>query len=88
MTRWASGSIQVVTKVARLRIGSPSRISSSPISRMASTAGIPCSGRCSSGAGFEQEAVAEPSGELVDLLAQLDLWSDDMDQPSLGRVVR
>ena len=36
MTRCASGSIQVVTNVARLRIGMPSRTSSSPISRIAS----------------------------------------------------
>jgi hypothetical protein len=43
ITRCASGSIQVVTKVARFRIGRPSSTSSSPISRMASTAGMPCS---------------------------------------------
>ena len=40
----ASGSIQVVTKVARLRAGSPSRARSSATSRMASTAVMPVSG--------------------------------------------
>ena len=44
MMRWASGSIQVVTKVARLRPGSPSSARSSATSRMASTAVIPASG--------------------------------------------
>ena len=44
MIRWASGSIQVVTKVARLRAGSPSMARSSPTSRMASTAGMPSTG--------------------------------------------
>jgi L-cysteine desulfidase len=50
MIRCASGSIQVVTNVARFRIGSPSRISSSATSLMASTAGMLCSGISSSGA--------------------------------------
>ena len=40
----ASGSIHVVTNVARLRIGIPSRTSSSSISSIASVAAIPCSG--------------------------------------------
>jgi hypothetical protein len=44
MIRWASGSIQVVTKVARLRCGIPSRTSSSPINRIASIARMPYSG--------------------------------------------
>jgi hypothetical protein len=44
MIRCASGSIHVVTKVARLRIGSPSRARSSPTSRMASSAVMPVSG--------------------------------------------
>src|SRR5205085_2905994 len=39
------------TNVARLRIGMPSSTSSSPISRIASTARMPCSGRWLSGAG-------------------------------------
>ena len=51
ITRWASGSIHVVTNVARLRIGIPSRTSSSPTSRIASTEVIPCSGSLWSGAG-------------------------------------
>ena len=38
MIRCASGSIHVVTNVARLRCGIPSRTSSSPIRRIASTA--------------------------------------------------
>ena len=37
ITRCASGSIQVVTNVARLRIGIPSSTNSSPISLIAST---------------------------------------------------
>ncbi len=41
----ASGSIQVVTKVARLRAGSPSRAMSSPTSRIASTGDMPLSGK-------------------------------------------
>ena len=41
MIRCASGSIQVVTKVARLRAGSPSSARSSATSRMASTAVMP-----------------------------------------------
>ena len=55
MIRWASGSIQVVTNVARLRIGIPSSTSSSPISRMASTAAMPCSGSSLSGAGSSRK---------------------------------
>ena len=51
ITRWASGSIQVVTNVARLRIGMPSSTSSSPISRIASTDRMPCCGSWLSGAG-------------------------------------
>src|SRR3954451_8808460 len=53
--RWASGSIQVVTKVARLRLGMPSRISSSSMSRMASTARIGCWGSWWSGAGSSRK---------------------------------
>ena len=44
MTRRASGSIQVVTNVARFRMGSPSSARSSDTSRIASVAGIPESG--------------------------------------------
>ena len=51
ITRCASGSIQVVTNVARLRIGMPSSTSSSSISRIASTDRIPCFGSWLSGAG-------------------------------------
>ena len=45
MIRCASGSIQVVTKVARLRCGLPSSVRSSAIRRIASGAGMPTSGR-------------------------------------------
>ena len=45
MIRCASGSIQVVTNVARFRIGSPSSARSSPTSRIASRADIPPSGK-------------------------------------------
>ena len=51
MIRCASGSIQVVTNVARLRFGSPSMARSSPTSRIASVGGIPPSGKCFDGAG-------------------------------------
>ena len=44
MIRCASGSIQVVTKVARLRPGSPSIARSSATSRIASSALIPSVG--------------------------------------------
>ncbi len=50
MIRCASGSIQVVTKVARLRFGSPSSSSSRPTSRIASRAAMPLSGKGPSGA--------------------------------------
>jgi hypothetical protein len=46
----ASGSIHVVTKVARLRSGIPSRTSSCSIIRIAATAGIVVSGIARSGA--------------------------------------
>ena len=46
----ASGSIQVVTKVARLRSGMPSRTSSWSISRLAAIGDMPCAGILSSGA--------------------------------------
>ena len=44
MIRCASGSIHVVTKVARLRAGSPSRARSSATRRIASVGDIPVSG--------------------------------------------
>ena len=44
MIRCASGSIQVVTNVARLRCGSPSMARSSPTSRIASVGLIPTPG--------------------------------------------
>ncbi len=50
MIRWASGSIQVVTNVARLRCGSPSMARSSPTSRIASTGRMPPSGKWVDGA--------------------------------------
>ncbi len=50
MIRCASGSIQVVTNVARLRCGSPSMARSSATSRIASTGRIPPSGKCVEGA--------------------------------------
>ena len=50
MIRWASGSIQVVTKVARLCCGSPSSITSSNTSRIVSSEGIPASGNSVEGA--------------------------------------
>ena len=60
MMRCASGSIQVVTKVARLRMGMPSRMSSSPSSRRASTARIPCLGSRWSGAGSRRKRLPYP----------------------------
>ena len=50
MIRCASGSIQVVTKVARLRLGSPSSASSSSTSRIASSEVMPPSGNSFCGA--------------------------------------
>ena len=70
MIRCASGSIHVVTNVARLRIGIPSSTSSSPISRIASTARMPCSGSCVVGRRLEQEAVAVRGRERLELLDQ------------------
>ena len=45
ISRCASGSIQVVTNVAKLRAGSPSRARSSATSRIASTGVMPVSGK-------------------------------------------
>ena len=50
ITRRASGSIQVVTKVARLRSGIPSTASSSPTRRIAAMGAIGSSGMAWSGA--------------------------------------
>ena len=55
----ACGSIHVVTKVARLRAGSPSSARSSPTSRIASTAGIPLTGKSFVGHLAGEEAVPE-----------------------------
>ena len=55
MIRCASGSIHVVTNVARLRIGMPSSTRSSPISRIASTDRMPCLGSWLSGAGSSRK---------------------------------
>src|SRR3954468_4632159 len=57
MMRWASGSIHVVTNVARLRFGIPSRSSSSPSSRIASAAAMPVSGSRRSGASSSRNAL-------------------------------
>ena len=51
MMRSASGSIQVVTNVARLRIGMPSSTISFSINPCASSAVMPILGSLSSGAG-------------------------------------
>ena len=59
MIRCASGSIQVVTNVARLRCGSPSMARSSPTSRIASIGRIPPSGKYVDGRRLGEEAVAE-----------------------------
>ena len=65
MIRCASGSIQVVTKVARLCCGSPSRASSSPIRRIASTRGMPRAGKLVLGHLLGEEAVAVTAGQVV-----------------------
>lgn len=51
MIRCASGSIHVVTNVARLRCGSPSMTRSPSSNLMASVAAIPSTGKVSEGAG-------------------------------------
>ena len=92
MMRCASGSIQVVTKVARLRMGMPSRTSSSPSSRMASTARIPCLGSRWSGAGSSRKRLpysrARASSSLIIELpvgvTGLACSAVDMGQASLG----
>ena len=65
MIRCASGSIQVVTKVARLRCGSPSSASSSSTRRIASTAVMPVSGSLVARHLLGEEAVAEQGGSSV-----------------------
>ena len=67
MIRCASGSIHVVTNVARLRIGMPSSTSSSPISRIASTARMPCSGSALSGDGSMRNRLPYCCAERVEL---------------------
>ena len=59
ISRVASGSIQVVTKVARLRAGSPSSRTSSPTSRIASSADMPVAGNSRSGASSVSQRAAE-----------------------------
>ena len=44
MSRCASGSIQVVTKVARFRCGMPSRLRSASTIRIASSGSMPLCG--------------------------------------------
>jgi hypothetical protein len=56
ITRRASGSIQVVTKVARLRSGMPSTASSSSTRRIAAIGVIGCSGIAWSGARWVRNA--------------------------------
>jgi hypothetical protein len=54
----ASGPIQVVTKVARLRSGIPSRTTSSSMSRIASMGGIGSRGISWSGASWVRKLLA------------------------------
>ena len=70
MIRCASGSIHVVTNVARLRCGIPSRTSSSPISRIASTDAHAVLGQLVVGRGLEQEAVAVVARERLEPLGE------------------
>ena len=70
MIRCASGSIHVVTNVARLRIGMPSSTRSSSISRIASTERIPCFGSALSGAGSSRKRLPYCGRESVELLEQ------------------
>ena len=70
MIRWASGSIHVVTNVARLRIGMPSRTSSSPISRMASVARHPVLGQLIVGSRLAEEPVAVALREGLEMLGE------------------
>ena len=82
MIRCASGSIQVVTKVARLRSGMPSRTSSSPISRIASSGSMPSVGELVVRGVLEQEVVAElPPEVFVSAFHALPLF----ELPAAGR---
>jgi hypothetical protein len=70
ITCCASGSIHVVTNVARLRMGMPSSTSSSPISRIASTDRIPMLRQGVVGRRLEQEPIAVPGSDLVEVVDQ------------------
>jgi hypothetical protein len=65
MSRCASGSIHVVTNVARLRPGSPSRARSSATRRMASTAVIPFSGNSRLGTSWVMNRFPKRAAALV-----------------------
>src|SRR6478609_3777635 len=73
MIRCASGSIHVVTKVARLRCGSPSMVRSTSTRRIASTGAMPVSGKCLEGADSVRNRLpkraAARSAALVVMLA-------------------
>ena len=70
MMRSASGSIQVVTNVARLRVGMPSSTISFSIRPIASSAVMPDLRQLVVGGGLEQVAVAVTLLEALDLLAR------------------
>ena len=78
MIRCASGSIQVVTKVARLRAGSPSSARSSPTSRIASTERHAGVRELVARHLLGDEAVAEQCGVGVgrDVVMRFSLWTD------------
>ena len=67
MISCASGSIQVVTKVARLRSGIPSRTISSAISRFAASGSMPSSGISLSGAPSISHLPPRRCRHLVDI---------------------
>src|SRR5271163_1196063 len=71
ISRVASGSIQVVTKVARLRIGRPSSRISSPTRRIASWEGMPVFGSALSGAGSSRKRFPNelPSRSICSLVS-------------------
>ena len=67
MIRCASGSIHVVTNVARLRCGSPSIARSSPTSRIASVGLIPLSGNVVDGAASVRNRLPKSASASVSL---------------------
>ncbi len=84
----ASGSTQVVTKVARLRAGSPSRARSSATSRMASTAVIPVSGNSRLGTSWVTERLPKRHRVVADagrLGSWLLLFNSRQPDSCLGR---